>query len=74
MNELTITEEDFMNMKPKEQMRVLFKNQSETLKYVQNTQNMVKQYKFHQKILYTFYGILLGGFVWIVKLLQPVFK
>jgi hypothetical protein len=50
-NGLIIDEAEFMSLKPKEQMCVLYRNSVENLR-------LTKNYKFNQKIIYAWLGIL----------------
>jgi len=51
---LCVNESEFMSMKPKKQMCVLYQNQITTL-------NLVKGYKFTQKVQYVIMSLLCGG-------------
>lgn len=59
-NGLSIDEAEFMKLKPKEQMCVVYRNTSTTV-------GLVKKFKFHQKIQYLLVGLLTTG---VLVLLQ----
>lgn len=59
---LTLEEEEFMRLKQKDQMCVLYKNQVATLK-------LVKGFRFHQKVQYISIALLTGGLGIVLKVI-----
>ena len=53
-NGLVLNEKEFMCLKSKDQMCVLYQNQVTTLK-------LITGYKFHQKVQYVIMSLIFGG-------------
>lgn len=60
-NGLNIDEKEFMKMKPKEQMCVLYRN-------TMTTMGLVKRFKFHQKVQYMIIGLLCTGMFILINI------
>lgn len=63
-NGLLISEEEFLSLPSKKQNLVLYQNQVKTM-------NLIKGYKFHQKVLYIMLTILLTGVGILFKIHLP---
>jgi len=69
---LCLNEKEFMQMKPKEQMCVLFQNQAKQRKETQDgfekMEKILSGYKLHQKIQYVLLTAALAGIGILFKL------
>jgi hypothetical protein len=58
LNELTISEAQFNKLPMKQQNKIIFKNTEQLKTMINNYNNILDDYKFHQRIQYAMLAVL----------------